>query len=200
MKPILYSLIVITIVIILSVSLQLELFAQGSNPLSQLYKNTLCGISINYLSGWVKEESNKKIDVKGSSTTTLATIEPNTKDGFMSTVELEANSMSNYLDKSIQGIGDFMKEYIQMGPDTTIEQSGTAEVNGYPSYKIVYIQSFSSTTGSPQVWKIMEVYVLSDNIEYTLRFTATDSEHYYKHISTVENMIQSIKIEGQKCY
>jgi hypothetical protein len=200
MKPVSYPMIVITIVIILSVSLQVRLFAQSSIPLSQLYKNILCGISINYPSDWVKEESNKKIDVKDSSTTTLATIEPNTEDGFMSTVELEANSMSNYPDKSIQGIGDFMKEYLQMGPDITIEQSGAEKINGYPSYKIVYIQRFSSTTGSAEVWKIMEVYVLSDNIEYTIRFAATDSIHYYKYISTVENMIQSIKIEGQKCY
>src|SRR2546426_12111813 len=82
--------------------------AQTTSPLNQLYTNTLCGISVNYPSTWIKEESNKKIEVGRVSSITLAQLEP---DGFKSTVELEAGNIAPPTDKSIEAIADFQKEY-----------------------------------------------------------------------------------------
>jgi hypothetical protein len=111
--------------------------------------------------------------------------------------ELEAGNIAPPTDKSIEGIADFQKDYIQLSPDATIEQSERMDINGHPAYKMVYSQHVPN---SADIWKIMEVYILAGNTQYTIRFTATDSEHYYRYLSTVGSMIQSVKIEGKQCY
>jgi PsbP-like protein len=177
--------------------LQQKSFGQTSLPLDQSYKNTLCGIAIKYPSGWVTEESNKKFSSGKAELIDMATIKPDTIDGFKTTVDLEANSMSSFLDKSIQGIGNDMKDYILLSPEASIEGSQVTEINGHPAYKIVYTQGHSS---SPEVWKIMEVYIIDGTTEYTIRFTGTDLEHYDKYVYTFVNMINSVKMEGKKCF
>lgn len=74
----------------------------------------------------------------------MAAIKPDTPDGFRSAVELEANSMSSFLDKSIQGVADSMKDYILSSPEASIEGSHFTQINGHPAYKVVYTQGFSS--------------------------------------------------------
>jgi hypothetical protein len=110
---------------------------------------------------------------------------------------LEAGNIAPPTDKSIEAIADFQKEYIQLSPDTTIEQSERMDINGHPAYKIVYSQRVPN---SADIWKIMEVYILAGYTLYTIHFTATNSENYYKYLQIVGIMIQSLKIEGKQCY
>jgi PsbP-like protein len=111
-------------------------------------------------------------------------------------LELEAGNIPPPIDKSIEGIADFQKDYIQLSPDATIDQSERMDINGHPAYKIVYSQHVPN---SADIWKIMEVYILAGNTQYTILFTATDSEHYYGYLSIVGSIIQSMKVEEKQC-
>ena len=71
-------------------------FAQ--NPaLSKTYSNSVCGLSINYPDNWVVDESNMKFGNLYS----MAELKPNTSDGFKNIIDLDAEGISEYPDKSI---------------------------------------------------------------------------------------------------
>jgi hypothetical protein len=168
--------------------------------LDQTYTNTQCGITIMYPSDWVKEELNQKFGEGGLAPLTgLANFEPDSPEGYKSTVETEAWDISKYSDKSIEGIADGEKETILSGDESagSIEQTERITVNGHPAYRIVYTQPIPD---SEEIWKIMATYIVSGDMQYTILFTATDNETFDKYISVVDSMVNSIKLdEGKKC-
>ena len=84
----------------------------GQNPtLSKTYTNSLCGLSINYPDNWIVEESNSKYEEGQSSLVNMAEISPDVSDGMRSTVQLEAEGMSGYRDKSFDEIIDFLESF-----------------------------------------------------------------------------------------
>jgi PsbP-like protein len=168
--------------------------------LDQTYTNTQCGITIMYPSDWVKEELNQKFGEGGlAPLTSLANFEPDSPEGYKSTVEAEAWDISKYPDKSIEGIADGEKETILSGDESagSIEQAERTTVNGRHAYSIVYTQPIPD---SEEIWKIMATYIVSGDMQYTILFTATDNETFDKYISVVDSMVNSIKLdEGKKC-
>src|SRR5918995_5144885 len=168
-----------------------SLFAQSDAQLDQTYANTQCGISIKYPTSWTKEELNKKYGEGSSALMALANFEhDNPADGSGNTVELEAWDISKYPDKSIEGLAGEEKDYILLSPGATIEQSERTELGPNPAYKIVYNEPVSSG----ETWKIMEFFTVSGDMQYLLRYTATNSETYGQNIPVVDSMIKSIKI------
>ena len=83
-------------------------------------------------------------------------------------------------------------------PDSTIIESRTTEINGFPTLKIVY------TTGIDE-GKILSYLIIAYDREYELTLDATDKEEFDKYSSIVEEMANSIKItkpnfEGVNCW
>jgi hypothetical protein len=44
----------------------------------------------------------------------------------------------------------------------------------------------------------MQTYVVSDDMEYVVHFTATDNDSYDKYISMVNSIVKSITIDDSK--
>jgi hypothetical protein len=143
---------------------------------------------------WIKEELNEKFGEGTAPLMALANFQPNSPDGPGNTVELEAWDISKYPDKSIEGIADLEKENILLSPEASIEQSERTDLGPNPAYKIVYNEPVSSG----EIWKIMVFITVSGDMQYLVRYTATDPEIYGNYISMVDSMIKSIKIQGGK--
>lgn len=165
-------------------------FAQsGAQSLDKTYANPQCGISMNYPSDWIITEFNdKSLDM-----TSLANFKPS---GTGITLQLEATDISAYAepDKSVEGFANVETEDILLNPEASIEQSNITEVSGIPAYRIVYNNPITPT----DTWKILYMTIASDNTQYTLRFTATSQDEYGKYVPVVDNMIKSMKIDGNK--
>lgn len=183
------------LLLLISISLLLlTSSAQSVTQLDQTYSNTHCGISMNYPTNWIKDELNEKYGEGTAPLMASANFQPDSPDGPGNTVELEAWDISSYPDKSIDGIADLEKESILLSPEATIEQSERTDFGGVSAYKIIYNEPISSGN----IWKVMETIIVYGDMQYLIRFTATDSETYGNYISVVDSMVKSIKIEGSK--
>jgi hypothetical protein len=169
-------------------------YGQLGAQLDQTYMNTQCGISMQYPTNWIKEELNEKFGEGTAQLMALANFQPNGPDGPGNTVELEAWDISKYPDKSIEGIADLEKENILLSPEAGIEQSERTDLGPNPAYKIIYNEPVSSG----EIWKIMVFITVSGDMQYLVRYTATDPEIYGNYISVVDSMIKTIKIHGGK--
>jgi hypothetical protein len=147
-----------------------------------------------YPTNWIKEELNEKFGEGTAQLMALANFQPNGPDGPGNTVELEAWDISKYPDKSIEGIADLEKENILLSPEAGIEQSERTDLGPNPAYKIIYNEPVSSG----EIWKIMVFITVSGDMQYLVRYTATDPEIYGNYISVVDSMIKTIKIHGGK--
>lgn len=168
-------------------------FAQNS-PLIKTYSNALCGLSINYSENWIIEESNSKFEEGQSSLVDMAEISPDVTDGYQSTIQLEGEGISPYKGKSIEEIGDFMKDFLS-GPGTTIIHSLRSDIGDLTTYEILYEQD----TSSGNVWKIKETYIPSENTLYVIRYFTTSPELFDNYASVADSMIQSVKVDGRAC-
>jgi hypothetical protein len=177
-------------VIMIFGSTTLVTFAQ-SPPLSKTYTNALCGLSINYPDNWAVKEW----DFKTGDLYSMAEIKPNTSEGFKSNLVLNAESISFYRDKSIEGIADFMEFYHAPDMGDTILQSNRIDVQGIPAHEIVY----EYVSSSDEIKKNKEVYIPSENTLYVIRYETVGSDYYNKYISIVDNMIQTVKVDGRAC-
>ena len=168
-------------------------FAQsGAQSLDQTYANTQCGISMSYPSSWTKEELNEKV----AFTTDLANFKPSGPDTSGVSLKLEANDITAYPEsaKSVEAFAEAEKENILLIPQVSIEQSERMEVGGMPAYKIVHSNSLSPDN----MWKTMYTVIVSNDMQYTLLFTTTSQDSYESYAPMVDNMIRSIKIDGNK--
>jgi hypothetical protein len=180
-------------VILMFGSTPLVTFAQ-SQTLNKTYANDLCGLSINYPDDWMVEESNTKYEEGQSSLVVMAEISPNVSDRMRSTVQLEAEGMSGYRDKSFEEIIDFLESFYDY-PGTTIIQSERTNVQGKPAYEIVYEETLSSG----EIWKKKEVYIPFESTMYVIRYDTVGTNYYDKYISIVDDMIQTVKVDGRAC-
>lgn len=160
------------------------------------YANSEHKTQIQFPSDWIKKEENGKFGVGGLTPLyTLATLQPDTTEGFKSTLELEINDISKYTGdtKSLTGMGDFEKESIMLSPEATILSSNEIQINNCPAYQIVYLQGFPDTQ---EQWKTMLTFFIDCDKEYVMRYTATDNQLYDKYLETVSNMLQTFKVNG----
>lgn len=177
-------------ILIIFGSLTTITFAQ--NPqLSKTYSNSMCGLSINYPDNWIVEES----DFKTGNLYSMAEIKPNTSEGFKSILDLDAEGISFYRDKSIEGIADFMKFYHAHDMGDTILQSNRIDIQGSPAHEIVY----ETMAPNGEIWKSKEVYIPSENTLYVIQYNTVGSDYYDKYISIVDKIIQSVKVDGRAC-
>ncbi len=177
-------------ILIIFGSLTTITFAQ--NPaLSKTYSNSVCGLSINYPDNWVVDESNMKFGNLYS----MAELKPNTSDGFKNIIDLDAEGISEYPDKSIEGIADFMEFYHSPDTGDVILQSNRIDIQGTPAHEIVYEHIVSNG----EIWKHKEVYIPVGNTLYTIQYDTVGSEYYDKYISIADNMIQTVKVDGRAC-
>jgi hypothetical protein len=168
-------------------------FAQSSTQtLDQTYANMQCGFSMNYPSDWTKEELNEKVVTR----TDLANFKPSGPDSSEVSLSLEANDITAYPKsaKSVDAFANAEKEIILLIPQVSIEQSERTEVGGMPAYKIVH----NNPVTPDNVWKTMNLIIVSGDMQYTLLFSTTSQDEYGKYIPVVDNMIKSIKIDGSK--
>ena len=151
---------------------------------------------IQFPSDWIKKEENGKFGVGGLTPLyTLATFQPDTTEGFKSSLELEINDISKYTGdtKSLTGMGDFEKKSIMLSPEATILSSNEIQINNCPAYQIVYLQG---TPNTQEQWKTMLTFFIDCDKEYVMRYTATDNQLYDKYLETVSNMLQTFKVNG----
>jgi hypothetical protein len=207
------TLVLIAIVLLTLTSIQSQaafglfenLFGPGSPCLSKKeiplkdgyfqYTNSEHKTQIQFPSDWIKKEENGKFGVGGLTPLyTLATLQPDTTEGFKSTLELEINDISKYTpdSKSLTGLGDFEKEGITLSPEATILSSNEIQINNCPAYQIVYLQGYPDGRES----KIMLTFFIDCDKEYVMRYTATDNQLYDKYLETVSNMLQTFKVNG----
>jgi hypothetical protein len=147
---------------------------------------------MSYPSDWTKEELNEKVVF----TTDLANFKPSGPDGSGVSLKLEANDITAYPKsaKSVDAFANAEKELISLIPQVSIEQSERTEVGGMPAYKIVH----NNPITPDNMWKTMNLIIVSNDMQYTLLFTTTSQDSYEKYIPVVDNMIKSIKIDGSK--
>lgn len=159
------------------------------------YLNSGLKVEIQFPSDWNKEEENFKVGSEGSALYSLATFQPNSAEGFKTTLELEINEISKYTSdsKSLSGLGEFEKESITLSPDATILSSNTIEINGCPAYQIIYLEGFPN---SEEQWKRMLTFFIACDKEYVIRYTATENDLYDKYLRVIDDMLQTFKING----
>ncbi len=168
-------------------------FAQNI-PLDNTYSNVLCGLSIDYPSSWIVRESNQKYLSGQSSLLVMAELRPHVPEGFKTVVELEAENITAYHDRSIEGIGEFMEFYLSE-TNVNIKESIKKDINNLSTHQIIY----ETLTPHGNVLKTKEVYIPTENTLYVIRYDTSGSNFYDKYISYFDSMILTIKVDGRKC-
>ena len=160
-----------------------------------VYQNPEHKVQVQYPASWTKEDQNNKFTSGSTTLYALTTLQPNTPEGFRTTLELEINDISSYPGdlKSLTGMTDFEKEKILLSPEAQILSLNEIQINGCPAHEIVYSQGIPNKEDK---WKILETFLVDCNKEYVLRFTATDNSLYDQYIESVQQMVQSYKGEG----
>jgi len=159
-------------------------FGQG---LGNSYVNSKCGVSIQYPANWKFEE--KTWDDPAKVINYIVEFEADALDGFNSVIGIELAEISWPIEKSIEGIRDFEEEMITLGGIGHIESSETTTVAGFPAQKIVYTEQ-----GDDFIFKKMEVDILAFDREYKITYDTSGEEFFEKELSTLEKMINTLKI------
>jgi hypothetical protein len=163
-------------------------------PLVNTYSNNICGLSIDYPAKWIVREFNQKYKSGPSTLFVMAEIRPNTPDGFRNVVELEAEEISVYQDRSLKGIGEFMEYYLSQS-NVSIKESIRKDIQNTPAYQIIY----ERLTPNGNVLKTQEVYIPTEYSLYIIRYDTTGSNYYDKYITHFRDMIQTLQVDGRKC-
>jgi hypothetical protein len=168
-------------------------FAQNIS-LENTYFNKICGLSIDYPSGWIVREFNKKYESGPSSLFVMAELRPGVPDGFKNVVELETEDISAYYDSSIKGIEDFMEFYLSES-NVNIKESITRDIQNTSTHQITY----ERLTPNGNILKTKEIYIPTENNLYVIRYDTLGSNYYDKYIAYFDNMVQTIKVNDRKC-
>ena len=158
-----------------------------------IYDNQEHNVQIQYPSDWTKEDNNGKYTSGDSTLYTLASFQPDTSDGFKTTLELEINDLSNYPGdlKSLTGLADFEEENVLTLPENSIISSRGIQINTCPAYEIVYLEPIR---GKQEPWKSILTFLIDCDKEYVMRYTATESDLHDKYLDVVDNMIQTFQV------
>jgi len=184
MKIILYLLIVVTS-LVLGTSLD-----EGFSELENTYTNEKCGISIQYPKDWTVKESNYIYEDKSK---TIADFQSADNDIYGLDIEIENFALSKYSMSDIAEEKGFEEPVL---PGSKIIYSGIGEINGFPTYKLIYSDAIKFYRS--------HILIIAFDREYQLNFDESDKEDFDKYSSIVEEMANSIKItkpnfEGVKC-
>ncbi len=163
-------------------------------PLVNTYFNKLCGLSIEYPEKWIVREFNQKYKSGPATLFVMAEIRPNEPDGFRNVVELEAEDISAYQDRSLKGIGEFMEFYLSQS-NASIKESIRKDIQNTPAYQIIY----ERLTPNGNVLKTQEIYIPIENNLYIIRYDTWGSNYYDKYISYFNDMVQTLQVDGRKC-
>lgn len=165
-------------------------FAQNSQ-LNRVYSNIPCGMAISYPDSWIVEERNYKLD----NITHIAEIKPNTNYGFKGIVYLEAQNIFTFQNKSIEAIASLMESHHLSEIGNSVIESSKIDIQRVPSHEIIY----KHINLNSDISKTKEVYIPYGNTLYILRYHTLDTDYYDNYISIVNEMIQSIRVDGRAC-
>ena len=183
----------IALFLLSSLSLTSNVMAQNIS-LENTYTNEICGLSIDYPTNWIVREFNQKYQSGLSSLFVMAEMKPGVPDGFKTVVELESEDITPYPDISIKGIGEFMEFYLSE-TNVNIKESLRKDINNASAHQIVY----DRLTPDGNVLKTKEIYIPTEKNLYVIRYDTSGSNYYDKYISYFDSMIQTIKVNDQKC-
>jgi hypothetical protein len=169
-----------------------------AQELESTYNNQKCGVSINYPKDWRVLESDFVFEDKSK---TLADFDTEDADIYSLNIGIDNSGLAK---KSMSEISEFMQEFGTLGESEILSTENT-EINGFPAFKIVYVQGLSGKYEFQEdKLHTMEVIIIAYNREYTLTFEQSGKEGFDKYSSIVEGMANSIKIsqpnfEGINC-
>jgi hypothetical protein len=151
------------------------------------YVNENCGLSINYPSDWKLEE---KIENDATLPVNyIVEFQPSNEEDS-AIVGIELDDISHLPDRTLESIKTSEENNITTGETGIIETSETISIAGYDAQKIVYTVLGENNDRL----KKMEIDVLAYNREYKITFDTSRTSLYQKHISMVEEMIRTFKI------
>ena len=169
------------------------------SQLGNTFLNQECGVSIEYPTGWKATESQFVFEDKSK---TLADFQSQDDDIFALYIAIEDLGLA---EKSLAEISEFQKEFVSLNPDSIVMELDLGQINGFPSYKIIYREGLVGKYESQEdKFHTMEILIIAHNREYKFAFEAADKAEFDKYRSTVEDMDRTIKIsepkfEGIKC-
>jgi hypothetical protein len=163
------------------------------SPLNPMHKHCLNHMSariVIYLLiilpiGSLEERTDDPVDVINY----IVELQPNNDEGFNNVVSIELDKISWPTEKTIEGIKDFEEDYITTGGIGSIVSSERSSVAGYPAQKIVYTEQ-----GDDFTFKKMETDVVAFDREYKIIYDTSSPEFFDKYLTTVEEMLKTIKI------
>jgi hypothetical protein len=166
-------------------------FNEGFSELENTYTNEKCGISIQYPKDWVATESDYIFEDKSK---TIADFQSEDEDIYGLDIEIENFGLSQY------SMSDIAEEtgFETLLPDSTLIHSGIGEINGFPTYKIIYTDNLGGE------FHRSHLLIIAYDREYRLNFDEPNKAEFDKYSSIVEEMANSIKItkpnfEGINC-
>jgi hypothetical protein len=168
-------------------------FTDGFSELENTYVNEKCGVSIQYPADWTVEESKYASDDVGK---TIAHIQSEDNDIYLLDVSIQNLGLSKY---SIEDIAE-ETGFETLLPDSELVHSEIGQINGFPSYQIIYTDVLDEGLKFYQSHFLIIAY----DREYRLNFDESDKAEFDKYSSIVEEMANSIKItkpnfEGVNC-
>ncbi len=154
-------------------------FDESFSELENTYTNEKCGISIQYPKDWTVEESNYKYEDKSK---TIADFQSEDDDIYGLDIEIENYGLSKY------SMSDIAEEtgFETLLPDSKIIYSGTGEINGFPTYKLIYSDGIEFYRS--------HILIIAYDREYQLNFDESNKEDFDKYSLIVDEMAKSIKI------
>ncbi len=156
------------------------------------FSNEKCGVSIQYPKGWKAEPSEFVFEDKSK---TLASFQPPDDDILQLDLAIENMGLAN---RSPVDISRLERDIETLG-DTTVLETDIAQINGFPSYKIVYTQgSIEKSELQKDKFHNMEILIIAYDREYRLTYGEPNKEAFDKYRSIVEDMANSVKINEPK--
>jgi hypothetical protein len=180
-----------SIVLVFTIAIaSIFLFTIGNHAFAIEYEK--CGITVQYPDGWTVQESN--FVSKENNYRTLVDFYP--EADMIGSVSINIDN-SRLAKKSMGEISDFLRDYATSWPDSTVIESKITEINGFPTHKIAY-------TGGLWGGGSLSYLIIAYDRGYELTFEAFDKQEYDKYSSSIDEMVESIKIseptfEGINC-
>ena len=147
-----------------------------------IFSNAKCEVSIQIPKDWKVVASQFVFEDKSK---TLADFQSPDDDILNLHLSIENFGLAN---RPPQDISRLERETASLA-DSTVLETDTGVINGFPSYKTVY---------RTDKFHDMEILIIAFDREYRLVFGAADKAEFDKYQSIIENMAQTIKISQPK--
>jgi hypothetical protein len=166
--------------------------------LENIYTNEKCDVSINYPEDWKVTEST----FVSEKSKTIANLQTEEDDIFALDISIENYGLAK---KSLHDISEFEQEFVLLYPDAKISESSITEINGFPAYKIAYVEGLLDEYElEEEKFHTVEYLVIAYDREYRLNYQAADKKEFEKYSPIVEQIVNTLKItkpsfEGINC-